>query len=423
MWLFSLLALSSFAAPQAFVGADVHPVGSEVIADAVVIIDGDEVVAVGPRMTVEIPDDAVIYDVSGKVIIPGLVDTHSHVAALSDLNDSAGPLLPELSAVDAIDATHASIQRAQAGGVTTANIMPGSGNLMGGQTAYVKLRDALTVDELLICGDRDQGLCGGMKMANGTNPQRRNGGYPSTRMRAAYQQRTLFDEAVELRDKRDAKPVKQKRKKDPPWSPPPPNPRLDPVVEVLDGERIVHFHTHRLDDVVTALRLKQAYDFELVLHHVTEARKAAPLIAAAGVPVSLIIVDAPGGKEEAVELSLDSAGVLERAGVEVSIHTDDPILDSRLFLRTGAMAVRGGMSEVGALRALTLSGAKMLGLDGRIGSLEVGKDADLVVLSGPPFSVYTHVLETWVDGVQVFDREDPDQVRFATGGDAVGVSR
>jgi imidazolonepropionase-like amidohydrolase len=131
----------------------------------------------------------------------------------------------------------------------------------------------------------------------------------------------------------------------------------------------------------------------------------------------LILVDAPGGKEEALEIRLETGALLESAGVPVAFHTDDPITDSRLFLRMAALAVRGGMSRPAALEALTLSPARMIGLDHRIGSLEPGKDADFVVLSGDPFSVWTRVEQTWVEGERVFDRADPADARHALGGD------
>ncbi|MEZ4237949.1 MAG: amidohydrolase family protein [Myxococcota bacterium] len=133
-------------------------------------------------------------------------------------------------------------------------------------------------------------------------------------------------------------------------------------------------------------------------------------------PCSVIVVDSPGGKEEALELRIETPAILAAAGVPVALHTDDPITDSRLFLRAGGLAVRGGMPEDQALAALTLNGAKMLGLQERVGSLEPGKDADLVVLSGPPLSVWTHVEQTWVEGQKVFDRSDPMDQRYATGG-------
>lgn len=439
----------------AFVGAEVRPVSGPIVPDGVVIVRDGKLAAVGPRASTPIPAGAEVRDVTGKVIVPGLVDTHSHVGAsgTGELNEMSGPLQPQVSAIDTIDATHPSLQLAQAGGITTVNVMPGSGTLIGGHTAYLKLRDAPTVDELLYCAERrrDEGGtgCGGLKMANGTNPQG-EGGFPRTRMGAAAQVRAVFEEARAAAESKK-KPHKAKAKAtakaegkpaakpaaedvsaaaapgadDPGLRTPVSGPKRDfakdPIAEVLRGDRIVHYHTHRADDIVTILALAREYGFRPVLHHVSEGWKVAGAIAAAGVPCSVIALDSPGGKEEALEMRLETAAILDRAGVKVALHTDDPITDSRLFLRSGALAIRGGLPEDVALRALTLNGAEMLGLDARVGSLDPGKDADLVVLSGPPFSIWTHVEQTWVDGVKVFDRSDPVDVRYATGGWEAGA--
>jgi imidazolonepropionase-like amidohydrolase len=182
----------------------------------------------------------------------------------------------------------------------------------------------------------------------------------------------------------------------------------------------VHHHTHRADDIMTVLRLQKEFGFRVVLHHVSEAWKVADEIAAAKVPCSVIVIDSPGGKLEAAEMSWGTGGVLEKAGVKVAFHTDDWITDSRLFLRSAALAVRAGMTRAGALRALTLSGAEMLDLGERVGSLEAGKDADFIILSGDPLSVYTHVEQTWVEGVKVFDRSVADDHLHAVGGYGAG---
>jgi imidazolonepropionase-like amidohydrolase len=404
-----LLVSAAAAAPVVFEHATVHPVSSDVIADGVVVVDEGKVVAVGATGSIAVPEGATRIDLTGKHVIPGLVDTHSHIGAtFGDLNEQAGPLQPGLSSVDTIDVTLPSVELARAGGLTTVNVMPGSGNLVGGQTAYLKLRDGVVVDDLLLCSDRRKEVCGGLKMANGTNPQAPHGPWPSTRMGAAYQVRELFTEAQKRRGAGGGKGKKKGSTA--------PDLRLDPLVQVLDGTRIVHFHTHRADDVATALAIADEFGFAPVLHHVSEASKVVDLLAEHHVSCSLIVIDAPGGKEEAVELAAHSAAVLEARGVKVAFHTDDPITDSRLFLRSAGMAVRAGMTEAGALRALTLSGAEMLGLQDRVGSLEAGKDADLVVLSGPPLSVWTHVEQTWVEGVRVFDRSDPADLRYAVGG-------
>jgi imidazolonepropionase-like amidohydrolase len=198
---------------------------------------------------------------------------------------------------------------------------------------------------------------------------------------------------------------------------------LEMIGEALAGRRIVQFHSHRHDDILTALRLRQEFGFKMVLHHVSEAWKVAPEIAAAGVPASAIVLDSPGGKLETRDLSFESPAALEKAGAEVGLHSDDPVIDSRHFLRSAAIAVRAGMSRPAALRAVTLANAKMLGLDDRVGTLAAGKDADFIVLSGDPFSVYTQVEETWIEGRRVFNLSDPVDRTYALGGPGAGDPR
>jgi imidazolonepropionase-like amidohydrolase len=190
------------------------------------------------------------------------------------------------------------------------------------------------------------------------------------------------------------------------------------LLEVLDGRRVVHHHTHRSDDIMTVLRLQREFGFRLVIQHGVESYRLAELLAGLDPPaqVSYILIDSPGGKQEAINSSLDGAAVLERAGLEIALHSDDWIIDSRFLLRAAALAVRGGMTREGALRALTINGARMLDLEHRVGSLEPGKDADFVVLDGDPLSVYSHVQQTWIDGSKVFDRADPGDRLYATGG-------
>ncbi len=393
--------------PQAFVGAQLIPISGPPISDGVLVVHQGRIAAIGPATEVRIPEGAETHDVSGKVIMPGLVDTHSHIGG-GDGGDRSSSLHPDVRILDAIDARHDGIQRAQAGGVTTANVMPGSGLLMSGQTVYIKLRDGRTVYDLLICRDVQREICGGMKMANGTNPQGQAPS-PGTRARAAALVRGLFVKAQEYRAQLEvARSDTTKR--------PTRDLQMEALVEVLEGRRIVHHHTHRHDDIMTVLRLRDEFGFRVVLHHVSEAWKVADEIAAAGVPSSIIMIDAPGGKLEAMDVSMENGVALERAGARVGFHTDDYITDSRLFLRSAGMAVRFGMSREGALHALTLAGAEMMDLQDRTGSLEVGKDADFIILSGDPLSVYTRVEQTWVDGVRVFDLSDPRDRAYAVGG-------
>jgi imidazolonepropionase-like amidohydrolase len=298
--------------------------------------------------------------------------------------------------------------------LTTVNVMPGSGHLLSGQTLYLKLRNSATIEELLI-RDPQGAIAGGIKMANGTNSLRAGstGPFPGTRSKSAALQREMFVKAQGYRDKI------QKAQGDPEKMPAR-DLAMEALVEVLEGKRIVQFHTHRQDDILTVLRLAKEFGFRVVLQHVSEGWKVAEEIAKAGAPCSIINVDSPGGKIEAINLSHENAKILDRAGVLVGFHTDDYVTDSRLFLRSGALAVRGGLSREKALYGLTLAGARMLDLSARVGSLEPGKDADFIILSGDPLSVYTKVLETWVEGLKVFDRSRPEDLLYAIGGYGAG---
>ncbi|MEX1183690.1 MAG: amidohydrolase family protein [Gemmatimonadota bacterium] len=393
----------------AFRGAHIIPiVGAPIDNGVLVVLDG-RITAIGPAASTPVPADAEVHDVTGHVIMPGLVDTHSHIGG-GDGGDASAPMHAGVRVLDAIDVRDDGIRKARAGGVTTANIMPGSGLLMSGQTAYVKLRDARTIRDMLFCADVLTDVCGGIKMANGTNPIG-TGTMPATRARSAAIVRETFVRAQEYR-------AKLRGAGD--GSPPTRDLALETLVQVLDGERVVHFHTHRHDDILTALRLADEFGFRIVLQHVSEAWKVADEIAASGAPASIILLDAPGGKLEAVDVSMQNGAALERAGALTGFHTDDGITDSRFFLRSAGLAVRYGMSRDAALHGLTLAGARMLDLEDRIGSLEPGKDADFIVLSGDPLSVYTHVEQTWIDGERAFDLDDPRDRAFAVGGYGVG---
>jgi imidazolonepropionase-like amidohydrolase len=393
--------------PVAFTGATIYPVSSEPIENGVIIVHQGKITAVGGAQT-RIPNNAERVDATGKVILPGLVDTHSHIGR-GDGGDASSATHPDVRIVDAIDARSDTFRKARTGGITTVNVMPGSGHLLSGQTVYLKLRDAETIYDLLIEKDIQHGIIGGIKMANGTNSIRSSATFPGTRARSAAMQRDLFVKAQEYQKKVQAANGDASKM-------PTRDLKMEAMVEILEGKRIVHFHTHRHDDILTVIRLKEEFGFRVVLHHVSEAALVADQIAAAGIPSSIIVLDTPGGKLEAMKLVYENGAALEKAGAEVSFHTDDGITDSRLFMRGAAFAVRAGMSREKALEALTLSGAKMLDLGHRVGSLEVGKDADLVVLNGDPFSVYTFVQQTWVEGHKVYDRDIEDHKKYATGG-------
>lgn len=410
LWLVSLLWLSATASaqekPLAIKGATIYPITGAAIPNGVMVVHKGKIVSVGGASSA-IPADATIIDVTGKVLMPGLVDSHSHLGG-PEGGDASAALHPDARAMDAVNPTSDGFKKALAGGITTINIMPGSGLLMSGQTIYVKMRDGKVIEDLLITNEK--GLYGGLKMANGTNPMRTAAGVmPGTRARSAAMARELFTKAVEYKAKVDkaGKDISKMPERDL---------KMEPLVEVLQGKRVVHFHTHKANDVLTAIRIGKEFGFKPVLHHVSEGWKVANEIAAAGIASSIITIDVPGGKMEALGVSLTTGAALEKAGAAVGFHTDDGITDSRLFIRSAALMVREGMSRDKALEALTLANAKMLDLGTMVGSLEKGKDADFIILSGDPFSIYTKVEQTWVEGIKRWDISIPKDKTFLTGG-------
>ena len=403
----ALMPLCAQDKPQAFFGARIIPIEGAEIENGVLVVQNGKILAVGGAGT-SIPGDAIRHDAKGRVIMPGLVDTHSHVGSPEGA-DSTAPIQPEVRVSDSLNLRSASVMKARAGGITSVNVMPGSGHLLSGQTMYLKLRNGETLDALAMGRLPNGAYLGGMKMANGTNPRRTTGPFPGTRAKSAALVREQFVKAQEYQRKlKEAGDDSKKR--------PTRDLAMEALVEVLEGKRVVHHHTHRHDDILTVLRLSKEFGFKVVLHHLSEGWRVADEIAKSGMGASVIVVDSPGGKLEARDLRMTTGPALEKAGVPLGFHTDDPITDSRWFLRSAGLAVRAGMTRKGALEAMTLNGAKLLDLQGRTGTLKAGKDADFILLSGDPLSVYSHVEETWVEGAKVFDRSDPKQRLYAVGG-------
>lgn len=421
------LAASAHAdspAPTAYVGAKILTAAGQTYNPGTMLVHKGKIVEIGPSDKVTVPEDARRVDLKGKTIIPGLVDSHSHlgvysrptVSANSDGNEMTGPVQSIVRALDSINPFDPGIRMALAGGITTTNIMPGSGNVIGGQTLYVKLHGH-TVEQMAILSPD---VLGGLKMANGENPKRVYGSRkqaPATRMKIAALQRSEFLKAQDYQRKWDAYRKKLAAGED--VSAPETDLSLEPLVEVLERKRTVHFHTHRADDIRTVLRLADEFGFELLVQHGTEAYKVAEELARRNVPVSMTVPDSIGGKAEVMDFLEATGKRLTDAGVKVLVNTDDPITESRFFLRTTAIAVRGGLDEENALKAITLYPAQTMHLDQRVGSLEQGKDADFVVLSGPPFSVYSRVLETYIEGRRVFNLADDKDRLYQTGGFAL----
>ena len=406
-----LIYLSSGATaqdqPVAVTGAQIITVTGETWENGVLIVQNGIITAVGDAASVRVPPDAEVIDASGKVIMPGLVDSHSHIGE-GDGGDRSSALHPDVRILDTINPRSDTFRKALAGGITSVNVMPGSGHLISGQTVYLKLRPANTVEEMLIWVDEEGGIYGGLKLANGTNPLRQPP-FPGTRAKSAAMVRAMFIRAREHH-------ARMQEAQNDPDRMPARDLALETLAEVLEGRRIVHNHTHRHDDILTAIRLADEFGYRMVLHHVTDAWKVADEIAASGYPASIIYIDSPGGKLEAINLLAKTAPILEEAGVDFGFHTDDGITDSRLFLRSPAFGMREGLSRRKALESVTIANARQMDIADRTGSLEPGKDADFILLSGDPFSVYTRVEQTWIEGEKVWDIENPEDRQYAIGG-------
>jgi imidazolonepropionase-like amidohydrolase len=391
--------------PLAIVGGRVVPVAGPPFEDGVVLISSDgRIEAVG--RDVRVPEAAERLDAAGKVVLPGLVDAHTHLGvheeaegwAGQDTNEMTDPVTPQVRALDAINPADLAFADAVAGGVLTVNVNPGSGNPIGGQTAAIR-STGRTVDEMLLRAPS------GLKSALGENPKRVYGDrkqLPSTRLGTAAAIRDALVKARNYLDKLDRGDDGEPPERDLRW---------EALGLVLSGEIPWRQHCHRADDIATALRLADEFGYRLVIDHGTEAVLLADRLAERGVPVLIGPLLTSRSKVELRNRSLASPGRLAAAGVELGIITDHPVVPIHLLHVQAALAVREGLDPAAALRAVTLTPARVLGLDDRLGSLEPGKHATLCVWSGDPLDARSRVETAWIEGRQVFG-SDPDSSPF-----------
>ncbi len=381
-----------------------------------VLIEDGRIVAVGQE--VEIPAGAEVYDVTGKVVTPGLIDAHCHVGLFpegigweySDGNECTDPITPHLRALDAVHPEDPAFKELVAAGVTTVLTGPGSGNLIGGQWVCLKTVPKPTVEQMVLLEPA------GMKMALGENPKRVYGEQkkaPSTRMGNAAALRTALVDAQNYLEKwqryqadlaaYQAKVAAGDEGAEPP-KPPERDLKLEALGRVLRREMKARIHAHRADDMLTAIRIAEEFGLDLTLEHATEGYKIADLLAAKGIPVTAGPILFSRQKYELRDMTPRNPGLMARAGVKVAIQTDEMSAVKYLTINA-ALAVREGMPEEEALRAITLNAAEIIGVADRVGSLEPGKDADLVVFSGHPFDYRTVVELVLVDGQVAYRRD------------------
>ena len=366
---------------------------TERIEAGTILIDEGKISALGAD--VPVPEGADVIDADGKVVIPGMIDAHCHTGifadgiglAHSDGNEMTDPITPHLRAIDAIHPEDIAFEDLRAAGITTIGTGPGSGNLIGGQTAVIKTRGR-TIEEMLIRAPV------GMKMALGENPKRVYGEQkktPSTRMGNAGKLREWLTKAVDYEAKKARYAKKRADFESGVEDAKEPDPfetdlRLEALGMVLRKEIPAHIHAHRADDIMTALRIVEEFDIDCVLIHATEGYKIADIIAERGIPCVPGPVLFSRMKYELRGLTPRNAGMLSKAGVKVAIQTDE-FSAVRYLALNAALAASEGMDESEALRAITSAPAEILGVADRVGSLEVGKDADILILSAHPFDI------------------------------------
>jgi imidazolonepropionase-like amidohydrolase len=385
----------------AITGGRVVPIEGEPIEGGTVVITDGRIAAVaGPDFTP--PDGAARVDATGKWVLPGFIDAHTHLGAREegegwaghDTNELTGPVQAHVRVLDAINPADEGFRDALAGGVLAAGITPGSGNPIGGQTVAVRCW-GLTVDDMVLRSPA------GMKSALGENPKRVLGERrvnPSSRLGTAAAIRSaLVDAAAYL-----AKEEDQKNSSERSGAPLARDLKLEALARVLRREIPWRQHCHRADDIATALRLAAEFGYDLVLDHCTEGYLLVEKIAAAGVPVVTGPLITARSKVELRNRTLANPGVLAAAGITVAIATDHPVVPVHLLVLQAALAVKEGMDREAALRAVTINPATIMRVDDRIGSLVPGKDADLVIWSGDPFDVMSRAEVAYIGGREVY---------------------
>jgi imidazolonepropionase-like amidohydrolase len=380
------------------------------IANGAILLRDGKIAAVG--QTVDAPADAVVVDGAGKYLTPGLIDTHSHlgvyaapgIAALSDGNEATNPVTAHVWAEHSVWPQDPQFPRNLMGGITTLQVLPGSANLIGGRSVVLKVVPSRTVQ-----GMKFPDAKYGLKMACGENPKRvyRTRG-PSTRMGNVAGYRAAWIGAETYRRKWDK--WLEKRDGDPPAR----DLNNETLAEVLRGDILVHNHCYRADEMAQMIDIAHEFGYQIrSFHHGVEAYKIADLLAREGIAAS-IWADWGGFKQEALDGVRGNLPLVHAAGARAIVHSDDPSGSQRLTQEAAKGMAEGRrlgivVAPEEAIRWVTINAAWALGLDDRVGSLEAGKNADVVLWSGDPFSVYTRAEKVWIDGALMFDRLDASE--------------
>ncbi len=367
----------------------------ELVEGASILIRDGKIVAIGADVAAE--PDVPRIDLQGRYVIPGIIDTHSHIKITGGINESTLSIVPEVRIKDAVNTDDVAEYRALAGGVTTIRILHGSANVIGGQDAVVKLKFGRPASEQIL-HDAPQGV----KFALGENVKAQSGRFPNTRLGVEAVLQRAFFEALDYR--RQWREYELRRRAGEPLLAPRRDDRLQSLADIIEGEKFIHSHCYRADEILMLLRVADQLGIRVQsLQHVLEGYKVAPEIVAHGASCSTF-ADWWAYKLEAFDAIPHNAALLHQAGANSVIKSDDAELIRHLYLEAAKTIRYGDMPEQAALQAITRNPARELGLDDRIGTLEVGKDADLAVFSGHPFNAFSRCDLTIIEGIVYFDR-------------------
>ena len=384
--------------------ATILTVSHGIIENGSILIKDGKIAEVGS--SIKAPTGARVIDAAGQFVMPGIIDCHSHIAIEGGVNEGSVSVSSIANIAEVLDSDDVGIYRDLAGGVTTANILHGSANSIGGQTIVIKLRWGQPAAKLPF-----EGALPGIKFALGENPKRSNFSipgqpkrYPATRMGVEETIRGAFTEARDYKNSWEAyrKRISGGEKN---ALPPRRDLRLEPLVEVLNGERYVHAHCYREDEILMLLRVAKEFGFKVrTFQHVLEGYKVADELAAAGAGASTFS-DWWAYKVEAYDAIPYNAAMMTKRGVVVSVNSDDAAEATHLNQEAAKSMKFGGLTQDEALKLVTINPAMQLGIDKRVGSIDVGKDADLVIYNHDPLSAYAVAQKTIIDGRVLFDRD------------------
>jgi len=390
----------------AVVNGRIVPVSAPAIDGGTVVVEDGIITAVGGPETT-LPEGAEVIDAAGRWVLPGFVEAHGHLGVHedgegwsgNDTNEMTDPNGARFRALDGIDIEEVGFRDALRGGVTSVVIKPGSGNPIGGRTVAIKTWGGRTVDEQVFAEDVS------VKSALGENPKRVYGDKkqtPSTRLGVASVLREAFVDAQNYVAKRDAAAAKGE-----------PFDRdlgKETLAQVLDGTLLWDQHSHRHDDIVTAIRLAEEFGYRLVVNHGTEGHKIADVLAEKGIPVIFGPMLTSRSKVELRDRAIGALALIAAAGVTVAITTDHPVVPIDQIRLQAILAVREGLPAEVALEALTTNPASILRLGDRVGALEAGRDGDIVIWSGDPLAIESRVEHVVIGGATVLEAGDDGDV-------------